>query len=327
MTSPLSKRRQLLRDRYGFDFPDDLFRFWEFANRLRPLEPLSAFQDTLTITLVGAFEVLAGRFDGRRTRYSQLLHWRYYFDPPEFFTVLVGHTDGPHWGYFLDDPPAGPGCIAHYYADEPSEMTASGNNLFEALRLELETQYEDWVERALEGPEAKAISEERVRDLDGLRELLGRWAPGGPPETGAAYLLEPPRLAREERVAAQTHEGMGVVVPPELYRPLSMTDRLLWEYLLREDDPAAVVEEARQALRDGFPGTALKLGKELWSLGGEPATASACELLETAYTALGREVLRNVLQTHRANRDLPWVDILQCDAEVGGNGQGAAPPV
>jgi hypothetical protein len=47
MTPPLSQRRTQLRQMYGFDFPDDLFRFWEFANRLRPLEPLAALADGL----------------------------------------------------------------------------------------------------------------------------------------------------------------------------------------------------------------------------------------------------------------------------------------
>jgi hypothetical protein len=325
MTSPLGKRRLLLRERYGFDFPDDLFRFWEFANRLRPLEPLSAFQDELGVALVGPFEVLAGRFDGRATRYSQLLHWRYHYDPPEFFTVFGGGGDGNHWGYFLDDPPSGPGCTARYYADDPSEMTAVGNDLFEALRLELETEYEDCAELALEVPEEAVACEARRRDLDGLREHLRRWATADRPETGAAYLAAPPPVAREARVVTRTREGMGIVVPGELYRPLSMPDRELWAYLLREDDPTAVVEEARQALRDGFPGTALKLGKDLWSAGGEPGTAYSSELLEAAYAALGREVLLRVLRAHRADRDLPWVDILQCEAEMGGNGR-AGPP-
>ncbi len=74
-----------------------------------------------------------------------------------------------------------------------------------------------------------------------------------------------------------------------------------------------MVAEARQALREGFPGTALKLGKDLWAVGGERHTEYAYELLDAAYAALGREVLREVLRIHRANRDLPSVDIL--DAE------------
>jgi hypothetical protein len=47
-------------------------------------------------------------------------------------------------------------------------------------------------------------------------------------------------------------------------------------------------------------------------------SAYACELLDESYAALGREILRCVLQTHRANRDLPSVDILEDeDSETG----------
>ena len=46
-------RREQLRALYGFDFPDDLFRFWQFVNRLQPLEPLYALGEELGVTLVG----------------------------------------------------------------------------------------------------------------------------------------------------------------------------------------------------------------------------------------------------------------------------------
>ena len=54
----------------------------------------------------------------------------------------------------------------------------------------------------------------------------------------------------------------------------------------------------------------MKLGKDLWAVGGERHTEYAYELLDAAYAALGREVLREVLRVHRANRELPSVDIL-----------------
>jgi hypothetical protein len=108
-----------------------------------------------------------------------------------------------------------------------------------------------------------------------------------------------------------------VVVPGELYRPLGTPDRELWKYLRREKDPLDVVEEARAALREGFPGTALKLGKDLWATAGARRTAYAYELLDSAYAALGRGVLREVLRTHRANRSLPSVDVLEADAGQG----------
>ena len=58
--------RDQLRALYGFDFPDDLFRFWEFVNRLKPLDPLHALSESLGLALVGPFDVLSGRFDSRR---------------------------------------------------------------------------------------------------------------------------------------------------------------------------------------------------------------------------------------------------------------------
>jgi hypothetical protein len=139
------------------------------------------------------------------------------------------------------------------------------------------------------------------------------------PEVGEEYTERYAGLTeRKERVIANTMEGMGIVVPPRAYRPMSLDDHRLWRYLRRTNDPASVVNEARQALRDGFPGTALKLGKDLWATTGATKAAHAHELLDAAYDALGRETLRRVLHTHAANRDLPSVDVLEEEEESGG---------
>ena len=65
-----------------------------------------ALQDMLGFTLVGPYDVLAGRHKdvarnstGRRPNF--LLHWRYYYDPPEFLTVIKGDNKKQfHLGYF-----------------------------------------------------------------------------------------------------------------------------------------------------------------------------------------------------------------------------------
>lgn len=301
-------RRHQLRELYGFDFPDDFFRFWKFVNRLQPLEPLKALLD-LSIQLVGPFEILAGRFDRRTPRHSHLLHWRFSFDPPEFFTVLAGDIDGLHWGYYLDDPARGGGCVASYYAADAFELSVDGNDLFETIRLHLEECYRDCKEYGEYDSEAAKPSEEKMRQLDGWRATLLSFATAERSEIGAAYVDRYAGRSRRRRTA-RTQEGMGVVVPKALYRPLSLKDQKLWSHLCETDNPVAVVEEARQALCDGYPGTALKLGKDLWAVGGERHTEYAYELLDAAYAALGREVLRNVLRVHRENRELPSVDIL-----------------
>ncbi len=318
MTTPLARRRAQLRELYGFDFPDDLFRFWDFAARLRPLEPLRALDDALDMVLVGPFEVLAGRFDGRSPRYSLHLHWRYYDDPPEFFTAVAGHIDGLHWGLYLDDPAAGSGCVASYYSRDAFEISSDGDDLFEAVRLHLEHSHQDCEEYRAEDEENAA---EYDAQLDGLAELRGtlmRWATTHRPEIGEEYAERYGSAPlRDERVVAETMEGMGIVVPPALSRPLSLKDKRLWSRLRKEDDPLDLVEEARDALRAGFPGTALKIGKDLWATTGPTKTDYAYELLDAAYAALGREELRQVLRNHRANRDLPTVDILEAE----GNGE------
>jgi hypothetical protein len=312
----MSTRRELRRARnraeYGFDLPDDFLRFWEFVNRIAPLNPLNALAEALGVVLVGPFEVLAGRFDGRVPRHSLLLHWRYFDDPPEFFTVLAGGSDGLHWGYFLDDPPSGSACVASYYARDVYELSADGDTLFEAVRLHLEYSQADQEEYRDLDPVAGDEAETTLQRIEVLRKQLMQFATGDRAETGEDYTERYAGVTRrDELVVAQTLEGMGIVVPPAAYRPLTLDDRRLWRHLRRTDDPADVVEEARKALTDGFPGTALKLGKDLWATTGPVKTAYACELLDSAYAALGRETLRGVLQTHRANRELPSVDILE----------------
>jgi hypothetical protein len=316
---PLDQRRRQLRSLYGFDFPEEFFLFWEMASRRRPLDPLAGVADALDVHLVGPFEVLAGRFDGRTSRFHQYLHWRYYGDPPELFTVLAGGGDGLHWGYYLDDPAAGGGCIASYYAADAFEMASDGNTLFEAVRLLLEERYRDCDECRTWDRAHADEHEANMETIDALRATLGQYATGDRPETGEDYVGRYTSTpARTDRVVANTREGMGIVVPKGKYRRLSMKDRKLWARLRRDDNPRDLVDEAMQALCEGFPGTALKLGKDLWAFGGEHQTMYAYELLDAAYEALGRDVLRRVLAAHREHRDLPTVDILQAEAQVEG---------
>jgi hypothetical protein len=310
MSSP--DRRAQLRDLYGFDFPDDLFRFWDFAKRLRPLEPLRALEDVTHSRLVGPFEVLAGHFDGRTPRYSPHLHWRFWMDSPEFFTVIVGDTDGLHWGYWFDDPDAAPdGDVAHYWASDAFEFAADGATLFEAVRTDLEHHHGDCEDYLEDDPEAADDYQADLKEIDRARRVLMRFATGRRTTTGQEYVDRwGYRSKRPNRITAKTPEGMGIVVPPERYRRLSLSDAALRKRLGKERNPADLVAEARRALAEGFPGTALKLGKELWAVAGKDRRARyAAELLDEAYLALGRHTLRRVLAEHVRHRDRPSLDI------------------
>ena len=68
-----------------------------------------AFLSSLGLQLVGPYDVLAGKTKRRKQhvasrsggRPNYLLHWRYYYDPPEFLTVVRGDdTKQFHIGYY-----------------------------------------------------------------------------------------------------------------------------------------------------------------------------------------------------------------------------------
>jgi hypothetical protein len=66
---------------------------------------VEAFYSSLGLHLVGPYDVLAGRtqrISAKATKQPNYLrHWRYYYDPPEFMTVIRGDDKTQfHIGYF-----------------------------------------------------------------------------------------------------------------------------------------------------------------------------------------------------------------------------------
>lgn len=312
----LAKTKQLLREKYGFEFPDDFFAFWEFAKELNPTNPLEALdEEAIGIYLAGPFEVLAGEFEGKNPRLSMYLHWRWSYDPPEFFTIMTGDTDGLHWGYWLDDPTEIPHYVASYFSNDAYEINLEGNNIFEAVRIYLERAYISWQEYLEYEGENESDAEyykDKIERVNVVREILKKYATGERHEIGDEYIgqdeysiLNPPR-----QPVASTFDAMGIVVPSQLYRTVRWTDEELREIFDKTDNPQEVIEEAWQALREGFPGTALQIGKDLWEWDDYRDKDYGFRLMDAAYEALGRNLLRQVLQVHQQNRFLRSLDIL-----------------
>ena len=65
---------------------------------------LDAFKSKLDLQLVGPYDILAGKTKAKNSRGKRpcyLRHWRYYYDPPEFLTILRGNDKSQfHMGYF-----------------------------------------------------------------------------------------------------------------------------------------------------------------------------------------------------------------------------------
>ena len=271
----------ILQTRFRFAFPAELSQFWEFTQELAA-SGLALDSSPIGIRLGNLFRA----FD-RKNSATNLdeLEDRFYKDPPEFITVLLGDTDGLHWGYYVDEPVNGPSCVAHYYHNDAYQFIVDGG-LFDAVGKHAES-----VRRSLrEYMETDSASAESYRQgIQQVDSILERLVP---------LMTEEPA---QRAATAPTRDGMGIIVPPDKYAPLSGAERFLEP---RYTPTAAEVHKFRElalsALQHGYAGTALKLGKDLWDY--PDYFDISCELLDKAYSALGSPVLRDRLQKGRENR-------------------------
>jgi len=311
MSSPQA-RRELLMRLYGFDFPEDLHRFYAACRQEKPLEPLCALEDSLGLRLVGPFEVLAGRFDRVQPPAPILLHGRKRWDLPEFFPVLEEIDGTRRVGYFLDDPNKGnPWAIAVADSEDGPAVQIEADALAWVLRL--------WLEEAvaeLEGdPDLVGDDEAKVfrESLESLRAPLDRlFNRAGLPAvtlTGNAFIeAMPHHFQRDASVALTTQDGTGVVAPLELSET-RMDPRRVQEAVWRARGIEWLVRKAGAAMEKGQPGVALLIGRELWATGTRKRRALAAPILERAYLALGRPSLAKVVQADRAWPDRTWTDV------------------
>ncbi|XP_052870880.1 histone PARylation factor 1-like [Anopheles cruzii] len=91
--------------------------------------------DKIGLRLVGPFDVLAGKFKDVKIHEpgDYLRHWRFYFDPPEFQTVLVKKGSGLHYGYWRDEPDNTDGLVACNDVGMGCGFKIIGQNVFDAV--------------------------------------------------------------------------------------------------------------------------------------------------------------------------------------------------
>ncbi|XP_051646166.1 histone PARylation factor 1 isoform X2 [Manacus candei] len=87
---------------YRLRLPEDFYQFWKFCEELDPEKPSDALVSSVGLKLVGPYDILAGKHKKpKSTDVNFNLHWRFFYDPPEFQTILVGDSKTQyHMGYF-----------------------------------------------------------------------------------------------------------------------------------------------------------------------------------------------------------------------------------
>lgn len=292
----MNNKKKQLEEIYGFEFPDTFFEFWDFVNQVGE----NLFSDTLGIWFIGPFNVLKPDYD---PNINPIWESRYYNDPPEFFTIMRGWCDGWHWGYYLDAPNNSQFLVASYYHNDAYQMSVNGYNIFEAVRECLEYYHRDCVWDLKQYPDQVENTEKQMKTLSIMREGIKKYYTSERPELGEEY-LDKYDLWRERNkiIAATTRNNIGIVLPDGLYKPFIGEDKFqIWNYEPTAKEVKRYANKAKKALKEGYPGTALKLGHDLWVYWEYFDTTY--ELLDMAYESLGRNLLRKMLKQAKEFRN------------------------
>ncbi len=281
-----------LRDLFGFTPTDDFHLFWEFACNMKPSAPLNAFNQLTTISLAGPFDLLAGRFDREKANYDPCLHWRYFGDTPEFVTILVGGTDGLHWGYVVDDKAGKPRGIAGYYAHDDVSLFQESPSPFGVLWNELKTMLVDMEEDARHDPQL-ASDPGTVEDVANCQRLLD----------SIDLFCSKQKLELPEIVELDYIDHCNL--PPPF--PFPEPDEFSKLPGLVHKGITDLASEGLSALD-----ASLRVGRMLWHWhndGNPLIEESAFELLDDAYQVQRNEFLRHVLREHRKHRHRRSLDV------------------
>lgn len=220
------------------------------------------------------------------------LHARYACDPPELVTVMSGHADGLHYGFFHDEPAKPPWLLVHNFARDTGEtagVNGVGRTVIDFLHFHVQQARKD-------GLEVEVL-------LPALEELCDASA--------AVVAAEQPRRPKTiSRLRALC--GVGPALPASIKPSSSWPALEVRRRAYAASDPIVErwIAEAREAVAAGAPALALMIGHDLFFL-RSAFQDEAVELLEQGYGAIGREPLARIARLHSAHRTLASVDVYE----------------
>ncbi|GFG29500.1 hypothetical protein Cfor_08468 [Coptotermes formosanus] len=284
--------KEAIKQKFLVEMPEDFYSFWSFCKALLPDKPEEALQD-VGLLLVGPFDVLSGNLKKVKQRELSLylIHWRYYYDPPEFQTIIKGDdTTQFHMGYFRDDPKELPCFVASNAAAVGCTITPMAENIFGAVNSYFDTM------------KGKCDPFRKMK-ISNIQTALQSWA------KDKRFILDVSSAAmkaRDKKVVTKTFHKAGLVVPfnkkTEVgYRELPERDVNLKHILQNVVESSCEMEKdahfgklqpivtaANIANDECDFGTSLELGLDLFCFGGEVFHRTALHLLKTAYDLLQR---------------------------------------
>lgn len=310
-----SEQREEIVQLYKLQMPEDLYHFWDFCKELCPDSPRGALKDTLGLQLVGPFDILAGAHKNSKNPQPNFhLHWRYFYDPPEFQTILRRSDNSQyHIGYYRDTPDSLPSFVGENEAKKGCTITQMGDNVFAAVLLYLLKRRKERGSKKAEG-EALESLEVQLRDR---AEALG-------------FSLEQKTKGmkqRDKKVVTKTFHGAGIIVPIDKndvgYRELPETDAGLKKICktiaeARNDEERVkgfgplqeMITFVQFANDECDYGMGYELGIDLFCYGSHYFHKVVKQLLPMAYSLLKRDLFGEILEAHLSSRSHDDLDQL-----------------
>ncbi|KFM60466.1 hypothetical protein X975_11695, partial [Stegodyphus mimosarum] len=282
--------------------PEDFLDFWSFCSTINESKPEDAFAE-LGYHLVGVYDILARKLlDDKKVVLH--CHWRYYYDPPEFQTVIkLDGGDLYHIGYFRDDPSELPSILAANNAALDAKLTLVGDNIFAAMNAELI--------KGIKKAKPKKLKEKFSKIQENLQKFAKE----------KKYSLEVKTAktkARDKKVVTKSFHGLGIVVPFKNdigYRPLPDSNATLKSVLKkivdaesdtkrleREESLDELITNVHFANDECDYGMGLELGIDLFCFGHPYFHSHIINLLPLAYDLLKRRKYGEIIKAHLANR-------------------------
>jgi hypothetical protein len=185
----------LIYDHNKMKMPDDFYDFLDFCKSLDSKDPKNALKEIINLELVGIYDLILNN-----TKADYKLYYRYFYDPPEFQTVLKGDDETLlHFGYFRDNPNELPDFVAVNEAKIDCKILPKGENIFSAVNW--------YIDDLLK----KKKNEKKLNDLKDLKKNLTNWCEKSkhdwPLQIKTAKLK-----ARDKRVNCKTFHEAGICV-------------------------------------------------------------------------------------------------------------------
>ncbi|KAI4465441.1 histone parylation factor 1 [Holotrichia oblita] len=297
--------QKFIKSKFLVDMPPDFYSFWSFCQNLKHTNPLMALKE-VGLVLVGPFDVLGKKFDNTPEKdiKEYVVHWRYYYDPPEFQTVIAStDNSGYHVGYFRDSPEELPVFLAYNFAKSNGTFTVVGDNLFAAVLSYLDFQVKN----------ANPFMKTTIMRFNNLIQKEAERLKLNLSKKTAKI------TARNNKMLARTFNKLGFIVPYNKktqvgYRTLTISNKELDILLNKLRDASGnekdilmsqlqeVLTNTNIAIDECDFGTGIELGLDMLCSGIEILNSIIARLLSSCYKLLQRDAFAVIIESHMQNR-------------------------